>query len=129
MADLHSLTIAFRGQGSLILQYNSESRAKAAWEALKVPSLTPDMMDRGLPAPAYEDKVDIGDDFGTLANIDRTSVLAHWFTNLGQQAEGFKEQQTLNAHAQANLQRRLAADPLLKGMVAPPQSNIIHPTN
>ena len=57
MADLHSLTIAFRAQGTLSLQYNSESRAKAAWEALKLPTLTPDMMDRGLPAPAYEDKV------------------------------------------------------------------------
>ena len=127
MADLHSLTIAFRAQGTLSLQYNSESRAKAAWEALKLPTLTPDMMDRGLPAPAYEDTVDIGDDFGTLANIDRTSIMAHWFTNLGQEVEGQKEKQILNAHAQANLQRRLATDPLLKGMVPPPPSNIIQP--
>lgn len=123
MTDLWSLTIAFRGPNtSLRLTYNNAAAAQAAYDALKYPEQPSEEFDRGLPAPSYESSVEIVDNYGTTATIDRDAVMVHWMTHCGSEAEGAKATQILNAHAQASLQRQLQADPMLKGVMAPANS-------
>ncbi len=114
MTDLWSLTIAFRGPNtSLRLNYNSAEKATVAYEALKRPGLPVDF-DRGIAIPTYEPTVEITDSYGTTATVDRDAVMTHWLTHKGSEAEGAKAEQILIAHAQASLQRAIAADPMLK---------------
>ena len=118
MTDLWSLTIAFRGPNtSLRLLYNGANAAQAAYVAIKRPEQAPEEFDRGLAQVTYAKDVEIEDSYGTTATVDRDAVMTHWLTNCGREAEGLKAQQVLNAHAQASLQRQLAADPLLKGVI------------
>jgi len=118
MTDLWSLTIAFRGPNtSLRLTYNSGEKAQAAYEMLKRPAQPAEEFDRGLAATTYEKDIEITDSYGTTAMVDRDAVMVHWMTHCGSEAEGAKATQILNAHAQASLQRQLAADPMLKGVI------------
>lgn len=129
MTDLYTLTIAFRQPGSsLRLVYEGQKAASEAYNALKIPVLTPEEEARGLPQPEYSPEVEITDTYGVTASIDRTAVMARWITHCGSEAEGGKAMQTLAAHAQASLQRKLAADPMLKG-VAPTQPQFRMPPN
>ena len=115
MADLWSVSVAFRsGTNTMRLLFNSGDSAKQAYELLKRPVQSAQDFERGLPAPAYDSAVEVQDGFGITAVIDRDSVMMHWLTCMGDQLEGLKEEQLLNAHAQANLQRKVAADPLLR---------------
>lgn len=120
MTDLWSLTIAFRGPNtSLRLTYEGEEKARMAYEMLKKPQQSPEEFDRGIPAASYEPAIEITDSFGTTATVDRDAVMVHWMTHMGSEAEGLKAVQILNAHAQASLSRKIQADPMLKGMMAP----------
>lgn len=120
MTDLWSLTIAFRGPNtSLRLNYNGEVRARAAYEAVKRPTQAPEDAARGIAETPWDADVEITDSYGTTAMVDRTAVMTHWLTHKGSEAEGAKAEQVLVAHARASLERTLAADPMLKGMMAP----------
>ena len=129
MTDLWTLTIAFRQPGSsLRLIYEGQKAASEAYAALALPTISPEESDRGLPQPTYHPEVEITDSYGVTATIDRTSVMARWITHCGSEAEGGKALQVLNAHAQASLQRKLAADPVLKGF-APTAPQFKMPAN
>lgn len=118
MTDLWSLTIAFRGgNSSMRLIYNDADKVSMAYERLKRPAQSAEEFDRGLPEKAYDKDIEIADSYGSTATIDRDTIMVHWITCLGDQAEGLKAENILNAHAQASLQRKLAADPLLKDML------------
>jgi hypothetical protein len=124
MTDLWTVTIAFRGQNtSLRLIFNGERAAKEAFRALHPPETTFET-ERGLQTlePA-QGVVEITDGYGTSALVLRETVMCAWVTHLGSQAEGAKAEALLNAHAQASLQRRAQADPLLansRGAPTPP---------
>ena len=118
MTDLWSLTIAFRGPNtSLRLNYNGEDRARAAYEAIKRPTQSGEEAARGIAETPWDADIEITDSYGTTATIDRTAVMTHWLTHKGSEAEGAKAEQVLVAHARASLERTLAADPMLKGMM------------
>jgi hypothetical protein len=120
MTDLWSLTVAFTGTNSTLrLLYESKEAGQRAYEALMKPRQPPEEFDRGLAAIEFDPDVEITDTYGSTVTVDRNLIMVRWLTNLGQQAEGMKAEQVLNAHAQANLQRKLAADPMLKGVMAP----------
>lgn len=122
MTDLWSLTVAFTGTNSTLrLLYEGVEAAKRAYEALAKPRQSPEEYDRGLQAMEYDPDVEITDTYGSTVTVDRNLIMVRWLTHLGQQAEGMKAEQILNAHAQAKLQRSLQADPMLKGIVPPQQ--------
>lgn len=117
MTDLWSLTVAFKnGNNQLRLLYVGKDKAGAAYDAVKRPKQAAADFDRGLPAASYDPDVEIEDSYGTTATVDRDSVMLHWVTNLGEQSEGQKAEGLLIEHAKASFMRRVAADPMLKGM-------------
>lgn len=124
MTDLWSLTVAFTGTNSTLrLLYENAEAAKRSYEALGKPWLaqSQEQMDRGLAPVSYDPDVEITDTYGSTVTLSRDLIMVRWLTNLGAQAEGTKAEQVLNAHAQAKLQRALAADPTLQGIVPPQQ--------
>lgn len=125
MTDLWSLTVAFTGTNSTLrLLYSSAEAGKLAYEALAKPKQSPEEFDRGLAAQEYIPDVEVTDTYGSTVTLDRNLIMVRWLTNLGQQAEGMKAEQVLNAHAQASLQRKLQGDPMLKSIVPPQQFNL-----
>lgn len=119
MADLWSLTIAFRGVNTSIrLTYSNDKDALEAYAALKMPQEAKDAEDRGLVIAAsdWDTEVEIVDNYGSTLTVNRSDIMAHWVTNMGAEMEGKVDADQLAAHAQAKLQRRLAADPMLKGI-------------
>ena len=125
MSDLWSLTVAFVNTNSTLrLLYSSAEAGKLAYEALAKPGLSAEEYDRGIAAPAVEPNVQITDTYGSTVTLNRDLIMVRWLTNLGEQAEGAKAEQVLNAHAQARLQRTLQSDPMLKSIVPPQQFNL-----
>ena len=122
MTDLWSLTVAFTSNNSTLrLLYDSAELGRKAYDALAKPGQSPEEFDRGLAAQEYIPDVEITDTYGSTVTLNRDLIMVRWLTNLGVQAEGTKAEQILNAHAQASLQRKLASDPTLQGIVPPQQ--------
>lgn len=120
MADLWALTVAFRHiNTSIRLVYNNEKDARSGYAALLRPKVDQASVDRGLesPYPDRPEEVEIVDNYGSTLCISPADVMAHWLTDLGAESESQVDAQQLQAHSQAKLQRRLAADPMLKGVV------------
>jgi hypothetical protein len=128
MTDLWSLTVAFTGTNSTLrLLYEGVDPAKRAYEALAKPRQSAEEYDRGLQAMEYDPDIEITDTYGSTVTLDRNLIMVRWLTNLGQQAEGMKAEQILNAHAQASLQRKLSGDPMLKNFAPPAQQFNLKP--
>ena len=83
------------------------------------------LAERGLDAMPLE-AIQIEDSYSNVATLRIDQIAWVWITHLERELEGQKEVSLLQAHAQANMQRRAAADPLLRN-AAPPSSIVMPP--
>ena len=131
MTDLWTLKIANDKGNTLGFLFDSESDCKKAFEPIEAYLFgSPEEEARGLATEQIM-TVRIKDNYGNTGIIRTASIEWAWITNVGQEYEGQKDVQILQAHAQANLQRRIQADPLLKQSiqaVPPMDGRIIKPS-
>ena len=99
MSDILAVMVMFRGEGSLNLYYEITDEAHRAYEALRAP-------ESGL--------IELKDNFGTRASVDRGEVRAVILQNVNQHTKAAIEVQLVNARATATLQQRHASDPTLR---------------
>lgn len=105
--ELYSLLVFLKNNPNTIrFLFKSNTTAKAAYESFHSPA-TPNLA------------VDIRDDYGNAATIDRDSVAVYVQSYCNEDFNGQAEFSIMQAHANAKLQRRAATDPMLKtGVVA-----------
>lgn len=117
MINLWTVTIAFRQPGtSLTLLFKTAEPARAAYDALKIPTQAAEDEARGIAPAPFDPVIEVTDDFGNTASVNRGDIMLHWVTDMAADQEGKKDVATMNAHANAQLQTRLMADPALVTM-------------
>jgi hypothetical protein len=116
MTDLYSLLLVFKNSPhNLRFHFKSEASIKAAYEAMKLPPLMRiEETETGTSIERAADHVEIEDDYGNRATVDRSQVMCAVSTWVNEDLNAQMEAGLLQAHMQAKAQRRAAADPMLK---------------
>ena len=115
---MHIVMVLFKEQGSLQLLFEHLNHANKAYGAVL---LAKSYADRGILLFEYPDKdwhmekvAEIHDDYGSVATIDGEEVRAVVIQDLAQHLKGAAMHGLLQQRAQAELQKKAAADPTLR---------------
>jgi hypothetical protein len=124
---LFTLKIANRRGATLGFLFNDEDQCKTHYaDILQAMAYGEFEEEHGLTKNPRNHHVQIKDDFGNTGVVDCSDVGWVWMTDFEKELDGQKEVEMLKAHANAALQRKAAADPLLRppAMAAPPSGLI-----
>ncbi len=100
---MHTVIVLFKEQGSLQLLFEHLDHADKAYRSLAMP----------LAACAVWD-VEVRDDYGTISTLDRREIRAVVIQDLAQHLKGAAMHSLLQQRAQAELQKKIASDPMLR---------------
>lgn len=123
VTDLYMLTVIFRGSHSARFSYKSAKSADDNYSVLKPPvTVFINEMDEGTSIEAAPSFVEIADDYGNIASIDRREVIGIIRAYVNEDMNADSDLQFLKTHATVKLNKKIATDPMLKTLVPPVNS-------
>jgi hypothetical protein len=114
MNHMYAVTVINQRGAQLQFLFDAIDPAMRAFTAVRSGMVPNVEEDRGLGS-STSPAVEISDDFGTTAVLDRASIIWCWMSDLVKDSEGKQNLGLLQARAQASMQRKAAADPLMRG--------------
>lgn len=119
MSELYMLTVIFRGSHSARFHFKSMQSVDGAYELLKPPpAFQIREEEQGTSFEAMPSYVEIADDYGNKASIDRREVIGHIRCHVNDDLNANADLSFLQSHATVKLNKRIQADPMLKVMPA-----------
>lgn len=124
---LYIINITLSGQAQLVqLLFNSEAHGRAAMETIQKAMRwcrMPDDVKSGAESRSLG-TIDVADDYGRQLCVDTFEIASALFADYALELNGRQEVGILEAHSQADFQRRAQQDEKLRrasAVIAPPQ--------
>lgn len=105
MSDVYTVAVIQTGGSQVVLNFFNRQKAESMFGKLRA---------EGRDETVFE--IDVEDDYGTKAMVNRDEVLSIIFQDLKRLQEGQAEAQLMQARAHAALQKKAADDPALRLM-------------